>query len=119
MNPSFEEIWSSSSSPQNGDSNVRNMFASMQPYRVPFEKPTGSDAQMVLAYKAMHSWNVVEAPGDLEMIQSKTICRKCMLHTKVCRQYGHNLKNYEAQLHLAKKMRSGQTKVKKRTDNLE
>lgn len=82
----------------------------MKPYQVPFEKPTGSDAQMVSAYKAVHTWNIMEAPNDLEMIQSKTICRKCMLHTKVCRQFGHHLKRYEIDSHKAKPLK---LKVKK------
>lgn len=66
--------------------------------------PCGSDIQMIRAYKKAHGWNVSEAPNDWEMIYSKTICRKCLLHRKVCRTFGHNLKRYEAELHSAKMM---------------
>ena len=67
----------------------------MQPYRVPLETTSGSDALMAAAYRKAHAWNVYEATYEMEMISTKTICRKCLLHTKVCRTYGHNLKKQE------------------------
>lgn len=76
----------------------------MQPQRVPYGMSSGNDIQMIRAYKIAHSWNVSEALNDWEMIYSKTICRKCLLHRKVCRTFGHNLRKYEAELQMAKEM---------------
>lgn len=89
--------------PETTDSD-KNLFASMQPHRVPHGTPSSSDIQMIRAYKKAHAWNVSEAPNDWEMIYSKTICRKCLLHRKVCRTFGHNLRKYEAELQIAKVM---------------
>lgn len=77
----------------------------MQPHRVPHDIPSSSDIQMIRAYKMAHAWNISEAPNDWEMIYSKTICRKCLLHRKVCRTFGHNLRKYEAELQMAKVMK--------------
>ncbi|XP_023165921.1 uncharacterized protein LOC111596092 [Drosophila hydei] len=101
MNPSFEEMWNGSNSPENTEVED-NIFASMQPYRVPLSMSSGSDLRMAMAYRKAHAWNVIEATNEMEMISTKTICRKCLLHTKVCRTYGHNLKKYEMDLQLAR-----------------
>ncbi|XP_064556327.1 uncharacterized protein LOC135440873 isoform X1 [Drosophila montana] len=100
MNPSFEEMWNGSGSPT-GNELDDDIFASMQPYRVPLATAAGSDAQMAMAYRKAHAWNVYEATYEMEMISTKTICRKCLLHVKVCRTYGHNLKKYETDLQMA------------------
>ncbi|KAH8378016.1 hypothetical protein KR093_008495, partial [Drosophila rubida] len=81
------------------------VLASMEPRRVPFEVASLSDARMVEAYKKAHSWNTTEAANDLEMVRSKGICRKCLLHVKVCRTFGNNLKQYEAEQYQAEKQK--------------
>ncbi|XP_060666555.1 uncharacterized protein LOC132798635 [Drosophila nasuta] len=100
----FEELWNTPLI-EGADRVDPAIFASMQPRRVPFEVASLSDARMVEAYKKAHSWNSSEAANDLEMIKTKEICRKCLLHVKVCREFGKSLKQYEIEQYKAEKQK--------------
>lgn len=77
----------------------KQIFESMQPYRVPFTVSSGIEVRMASIYRNMHGWDKLEASNNMEMINSRTICRMCLMSTKVCRVYGANLKKYEMELH--------------------
>ncbi|XP_062139731.1 uncharacterized protein LOC133848255 [Drosophila sulfurigaster albostrigata] len=73
----------------------KDIWASMRPYRVPYEEPKGSDARMMAAYKKAHAPDAPQASSQLAMVRGGNICRKCLLHIEVCRIYGENLKKSE------------------------
>ncbi|XP_034113435.1 uncharacterized protein LOC117573992 [Drosophila albomicans] len=73
----------------------KDIWASMRPFRVPYEEPKGSDARMMAAYKKAHAPGAPQASSQLAMVQGGNICRKCLLHIEVCRIYGENLKKSE------------------------
>ncbi|EDW03300.1 uncharacterized protein LOC6561554 [Drosophila grimshawi] len=113
MDPNFEEMWNCSPP----DNMNKDIFATTQPVSVPFEMQTESDVQMLEAYKKAHLWDVYEVTKEMEMIDTKIICRKCLLHRGLCNTYGHNLKKYEAEQHAkaraqAKAQAQAQTEAK-------
>ncbi|XP_017849620.1 uncharacterized protein LOC108604594 [Drosophila busckii] len=97
MQPSFEDMWKSLSPPTIGQDH-KSILSTLEPYRVPYEVSMGTEPRMVRAYKLAHTWNVYEASFDMLMIGSRNICRKCLLHTKVCHTIGFTLKQREAEL---------------------
>ncbi|KAH8387552.1 hypothetical protein KR093_007737 [Drosophila rubida] len=73
----------------------KHMWVPLRSHRVSYEQPEASDARMMEAYKKAHASDSSIGSADMAMVQRGNFCRKCLLHVKVCRSFGENLRKAE------------------------
>lgn len=69
------------------------LWESMQPRRRdPSEPLDETEARLIKVFKENHIINAPEASQDMEMIYTRSICKKCLLFRHVCQIIGNHVK---------------------------